>query len=252
MHNPWSKLATPEKKNPWAKGKVKLPVRKSPTTVNGTAVDITEQKQLPSGKPSLAGLKKPKPAPGGKLSQLAKKKEKPLPKKQNARDFYEGGVLFWNAAVTGDTGVGYRNGVRRPIGTVDVSNGDKTYTLHNRYGSWMHDIEQGEGMMAEPARVAIWLGLKMNQVTMAMLLTRRFEAELKQDGIKTVHQQRADIERAEAEARKRTKKPTAKELEKAVDAVIKTVAVPITKPKSSGKLSGIKKDKKANPWSRSK
>jgi hypothetical protein len=71
----------------------------------------------------------------------------------------------------------------RPYGTVDVTNGDQTYTLHNRYGSWMHDVWNGNGAAAEPARVAAWLGIIMSQAEMGQKLTQRFEAELKKQGI---------------------------------------------------------------------
>lgn len=59
---------------------------------------------------------------------------------------------------------------------VDVSNGDATYTLHNRYGSWLHDID-GEGRMAEPVRVARALGTGMSQLEVSQALGERVARE---------------------------------------------------------------------------
>lgn len=152
-------------------------------------------------KVSLKGLARDNGKKPGKLAGL--NKPKPLPKKQSKRDFYHNGVLFWNAKILGEITKGYRDGVSRPFGSVDVSNGDKTFTLHNRYGSWMADIRAGE-VMAESARVAKALGINMSQAEMSRALATRFEAELKEQGVPTVHQQRVRVEEAAKIARART------------------------------------------------
>lgn len=135
-------------------------------------------------KPSLAGLKR-----------------KPLPKRQNKRDFYHEAVLFWNAKILGEVTKGYRDGVSRPYGSVDVSNGDTTYTLHNLYGAWMCDVDGAT--MAEPALIASWLGISMGQVEMHRQLQARFEAELKAEGITTLADQRRAVEENQRVARSR-------------------------------------------------
>lgn len=137
------------------------------------------------GKPSLAGLKK-----------------KPLPQKQTKEDFYSGGLLYWNATVTNgvkEIEIAFEPKPVRPVGTVDVSNGDQTYTFHNRYGSWMADV--GEGRMAELARVANMLGTNMGQVEMYHHVRDRFEAELKVKGYLTIEQQQRKIEERAATQR---------------------------------------------------
>lgn len=139
----------------------------------------------------------------GKLS-LASVVKKPLPKKQNKRDFYSGGVLFWNAKHLGDLTSGYRDGVSRPYGSVDVSNGDQTYTLHNMYGSWMADMG---ALMAEPARIASMLGIHMDQMEMFHCLQTRFLAELKYLRVPTVQDQRRRVEEVQKARRARASKP---------------------------------------------
>ena len=49
--------------------------------------------------------------------------------KKSKLDFHRGGIRYHNVQQY----EGYW--------TVDVSNGDITYTFHNRCGSWMHDIQ---------------------------------------------------------------------------------------------------------------
>jgi hypothetical protein len=150
------------------------------------------------------------------------------PKERVKEDFRIGGVLFSGAEILGQITVGHRDGMFRPYGTVDVTNGDQTYTLHNRHGSWMHDV-WGENRMAEPARVANWLGLQnMGQLQMSQALSRRFELEMKKQGVLTPHQQRTKLDEQAAAARKRTPKPAAKE----------TTAVT---PKKKLTLKGLKK-----------
>ena len=81
------------------------------------------------------------------------------PKPRVKEDFRVGGILFSGAEIGGQLiTAGYKDGMYRTYGSVDVTNGDLTYTLHNRCGSWMHDMWDSS-MMAEPARVAYWLGI---------------------------------------------------------------------------------------------
>jgi hypothetical protein len=131
------------------------------------------------------------------------------PKPRVSEDFRIDGVLFSGAEITGEVTAGYQDGMSRPVGSVDVTNGDQTYTFHNRYGSWMHNLWQGGGKMAEPARIAATLGIGMTQAQMSQALTKRFEAELKKQGVLTTHQQRNKLEAQATESRKR--KPTPKE-----------------------------------------
>jgi hypothetical protein len=195
--NPWIRKAKP-------KGKLSL--------LGGKAKDNGKAPV----KPSLASLSKGEPTPTKpSLKTLTGVKhvdtERPYqePKPRVKEDFRVDGVLFSGAEITGQFTAGYRDGMFRPIGTVDVTNGDLTFTMHNRYGSWMHDVWRGGGVMAEPARVAAWLGVhSMSQAAMSSALSRRFEAELKKQGVLTTHQQRARVDAAAAEARKRPAKPT--------------------------------------------
>ena len=129
------------------------------------------------------------------------------PKPRVKEDFRVGGLLYSGAEVLGEITAGHRDGITRPYGSVDVTNGDITFTFHNRFGSWMHDVWEGGGVMAEPARVIEWLGVDVHHVDLQHAMTRRFEAELKKQGILTPHQQRAKLDADAAEARKKTKPP---------------------------------------------
>jgi hypothetical protein len=191
--NPWSRKA---KRKPSLKGLAKTngeaPVKPSLASLTkGKSTEVTT-------KPSLRKLVSSEP--------IAVERPYQEPKERVKEDFRVGGVLFSGAEITDKVSVGHRDGTFRSVGTVDVTNGDQTYTLHNRYGSWMHDV-WGTANMAEPARVAAWLGINMSQLDMCQLLTKRFEAELKKQGIPNKQQQRAKIEADAAKARKRTKQP---------------------------------------------
>ena len=195
MANPWSRTKK--------KGKLNLLAKKD---TNGKA----------PVKPSLAALAKGKPPETFKPKPSLRKlvdpeavEERPYqaPKPRVKEDFSINGVLFSGAEVIGSALAGYKDGMFRPYGTVDVTNGDQTYTLHNRYGSWMHDVWNGNGAAAEPARVAVWLGILMDQRQMGEALSQRFELELKKQGIPTLHQQRIRLENEQAAARKRTREP---------------------------------------------
>lgn len=185
--------------NPWSRKAKKLSL-KGLAQANGKA----------PVKPSLAALPKGKPKPSLKAlvaSPVDEERPYQAPKPRRKEDFSVNGVVFSGAEITGEAVAGYKLGMTRPVGTVDVTNGNMTYTLHNRYGSWAHDVWHGDGSMAEPARVAAWLGITMSQLEMGQALSRRFELELKKQGIPTLHQQRIRLEAEAAEARKRTKQP---------------------------------------------
>jgi hypothetical protein len=91
----------------------------------------------------------------------------------------------------------YNGGDVRPWGTVHISNGDMSFKLHNRYGSWMCDVDH-DGRMAEPAAVARALGVNLSQLEVAQALTARWYAELKARGIPTPEER---IRMREEEAR---------------------------------------------------
>jgi hypothetical protein len=185
--------------NPWSR-KAKKPSLKGLAKTNGKALA-----NPPKGKPSLRKLV---------VNPVEEERPYQAPKPKVKEDFRVNGVLFSGAEVTGSALAGYRDGMFRPYGTVDVTNGDQTYTLHNRYGSWMHDVWNGNGAAAEPARVAAWLGILMSQAEMGQKLTQRFEAELKKQGIPTLHQQRVRLENDAAAQRKRTRNPEPTEVTK--------------------------------------
>ena len=217
-NNPWSRTAKP-------KGKLNLLAKRAST--NGKVAAKPSLAAITKGKPTdlegamrvtLAALVKDDPAKKVSLAAALGLKppvsERPYqaPKPRVAEDFRSGGVLFSGAEITGETTRGYKAGMSRAYGTVDITNGDQTYTMHNRNGSWMHDVWEGGGKMAEPARVAQWLGIDMSQIDISRALTRRFEAEMKKQGVLTTHQQRVKLDEQATLTRKRAaKKPPAKE-----------------------------------------
>lgn len=107
-------------------------------------------------------------------------------------DFTIDGIRYHNAHI--------HNRDDRPWGTISVSNGDKTYELHNRYGSWMCNLD-GDRHMAEPAAVARALGISMThpQLEVSQALTERYYRELKAQGVPTPEER---IRQREEEARK--------------------------------------------------
>jgi hypothetical protein len=107
-----------------------------------------------------AARKRSKPARRGKPRTKATAVPATSP-----HDFALAGVRFHNARQDGTTWL------------VDVSNGDRTVTLHNRHGSWMADVGNG-GSMAEPARVARQLGADMTQLEMGQALLDRVGREM--------------------------------------------------------------------------
>jgi hypothetical protein len=86
----------------------------------------------------------------------------------------------------------------RPWGTVQVSTGDFTFEFHNRFGSWMHDLDQN-GRMAEPAAVARHMGTSASQLEVCQSLTERFYRQLKAEGVPTPEER---IRQREEQARK--------------------------------------------------
>src|SRR3954470_20402459 len=197
MANPWSRKT---KRKPSLKGLAKTngeaPVKPSLASLTkGKSTEMTT-------KPSLKKLVSSEP--------IAVERPYQEPKPRVKEDFRVGGVLFSGAEVTGEMSGGYRDGMFRTVGTVDITNGDQTYTMHNRYGSWMHDV-WGSSRMAEPSLVASWLGIDVGPVEVSHALTRRFEAEMKKQGVPTTHQQRAQLEAQALATRKRSAKQPAKE-----------------------------------------
>jgi hypothetical protein len=149
-------------------------------------------------KPSLADLrarKQEQKAEGNGLAALRARKrlQKQQPTKRSKQDFAISGVRFHNVQQM----PGYW--------TIDVSNGDQTYTLHNRHGAWFHDIDHSGGRMAEPVRVAIALGTGMGQLEISQALTARLEAELKARGIPTREQRMRIREQEEAAKRRKNR-----------------------------------------------
>ena len=120
----------------------------------------------------------------GGLSALRKQR-----KMSSKLDFTLNGIRYHNAHI--------HNREERPWGTVSVSNGDLTFVFHNRYGSWMSDLDGGR--MAEPAKVAHAMGTNATQLEVALALTKRYYAELKTQGVPTPEER---IRQREEDARK--------------------------------------------------
>jgi hypothetical protein len=187
--------------NPWSRKTKRKPSLKRLAKTNGSAPVKPSLASLTKGephKPSLRGLVTTEP--------IVMERPYQEPKPRVKEDFRVGGILYSGAEITDKVTVGYRDGMFRTVGTVDITNGDQTYTMHNRYGSWMHNV-WGTNRMAEPALVAKWLGIEGASVEVSHALTRRFEAEMKKQGIPTTHQQRAQLDAQALAARKRTKPP---------------------------------------------
>ena len=147
-----------------------------------TLREIRERRAKQQGKPSLAELRARKQEEKTQTNGLAALRERKRmqkqsqPAKKSKADFNLSGVRFHNVQQYD----GYW--------TIDVSNGDKTYTLHNRCGAWFHDINGRDGYMAEPVQVAKALGTGMTQIEISQALMSRLDAELKLRGIPTREQ----------------------------------------------------------------
>lgn len=140
----------------------------------------------------------------GKARKKAKRKTNgPVPKRQalatlreaqdSRHDFIINGVRYHSPRFLGHIS-------ERPWGSVDISSGDKTYTLTNQFGSWMVPVP--DGYLREPAS----LGLG-SQLEVSTNLIARFDAFLRDEGIRTVAQKRAAQEVEEKAKRKRPIKP---------------------------------------------
>jgi len=161
-----------------------------------TLAELRARKQAEQPEPrpkTLAELRasKKKQAPPPKPKTLAEIKAAKQFKRSARLDFRRAGVKYHN--------VQQLNG----YWTVDVSNGDKTFTLHNRHGAWYHDVGH-EGRMAEPVRVARALGVSLSQLEISQALSYRLDRELKDRGIPTREQLlRQHEEEAKASRRKK-------------------------------------------------
>ena len=145
-------------------------------------------------KPSLADLRARKQEQKAKSNGLAALRERKQMKKSAKNDFSMDGLKFHN--------VQQMNG----YWTIDITNGDKTLTLHNRHGAWFHDYGQN-GAMKEPVVAARMLGVTgVDQIEICQSLMARLERELKARGIPTREQLiRQHEEEAKATRRKRNK-----------------------------------------------
>jgi len=163
--------------------------------------DVVAQRRAEREKPkTLAELRarklaekqpEPAPAPPKTLAELKRAKQA----KRSARlDFRRGGVKYHNVQQVD----GYW--------MIDVTNGDKTFTLHNRHGAWYHDVVDGHGRMAEPVRVARALGTDLTQLAITQALMARLDRELKDRGIPTREQLLRQREEEALAARRKARK----------------------------------------------
>ena len=178
--------------------------------------DVVAQRRAEQAKPkSLAELKARKQAEKTRpktLAELRAAKDKAKPEKpktlatlkqakqaqrSSKLDFYRGGIKYHNVQQLD----GYW--------TIDVSNGDKTYTLHNRHGAWFHSTGQ-ERRMVEPVAVARALGTDIGQLEISQALSARLARELKDRGILTREEQARKDEEDAKEARRLSRKAKAK------------------------------------------
>ena len=143
---------------------------------------------------ALADLKTEKPPEPTAPKTLAELKRAKQAKKSARLDFRRGGVKYHN--------------VRSVDGywLIDVTNGDRTFTLHNRNGAWYHDLVDGHGRMAEPVNVARALGTDLTQLAISQALMARLDRELKDRGIPTREQLLRQREEEAAAARRKARK----------------------------------------------
>jgi len=111
----------------------------------------------------------------GGLAALRKQREQRM-KLNSKLDFSVDGISYHDARI--------HNPEERPWGTVKISTGDVTFEFHNRFGSWMHNVNQ-DGRMAEPAAVARAMGTSASQLEVCQALTERYYKQLKAEGIPT-------------------------------------------------------------------
>jgi hypothetical protein len=143
--------------------------RKPVTTRQATAAELDPRTGRERKEAAAAKRRKPAAVPGDARGTLVRKRRKPTTKATakpvaSPHDFSIAGLRVHNARQ--ENGAWY----------VDLSNGDRTATLHNRHGSWMADV--AEGRMAEPVRVARALGItSMSNYEVAKLLLERVQRE---------------------------------------------------------------------------
>ena len=174
--------------------------RQKKRTKPKTLAELRAQKE-PSKPKSLAELRARKQAqmivaaPEKPDNSIAGIRARKLAAASAKRDVTIGGLRYHNVV--------QENGYWK----VDVTNNDKTFTLHNRYGSWMHDVEGRDGYMKEPAWVALALGTSVSQIDMAQNLITRVEKEMQARGIPTAEERARQREQeAIAERKKKRKK----------------------------------------------
>ena len=160
-----------------------------------TLAELRASKQAEQRPKTLAELRAAKQkAPDPRKNGLAALRAKKQAEKSSRLDFHMGGVRYHNVI---DHGGWW---------SIDVSNGDKTYTLHNRCGAWMHDVQGRDGWMVEPVRVARALGTDITQLAISQALSERLEREMRDRGIPTREELlRQHEEEAKVQRRKRRK-----------------------------------------------
>jgi hypothetical protein len=130
-----------------------------------------------------------KDARHGGLGALREQRKQRM-KLSNRLDFTVEGIRYHDARILNRDG--------RAWGEVSISTGDFTFVFHNRFGSWMHDLDQN-GRMAEPAAIARKMGTSASQLEVCQALTERWYKQLKAEGIPTPEER---IREREEQARK--------------------------------------------------
>jgi hypothetical protein len=150
---------------------------------------------------SLAELRKRKQAvkPPRSSGLAALRESKQRTPKRSKDDFHRAGVRFHNVQQYD----GYW--------TVDVSNGDKTFTLHNKHGAWYHDVQGRDRYMVEPVTVARALGTDMSQLEITQSVIHRLELELKARGLPTREQLLRQREEEAKQQRRKQRKHSGEE-----------------------------------------
>lgn len=176
-----------------------------------------------------ARRKKANAQKGGALARVKQRKTNgPVPEPETLaalgvhqeHDFMVNGVRYHSPRFLGRIN-------DRPWGSVDVTNGIKTYTLTNQFGSWM--MPDADGYLKEPAS----LGLG-GQLEVSTNLIARFDAFLRDMGIHTAADKRAMLAAEEKEKAKHER-----ERSKALEDKV------LAKRKRQGALAKLKKNKPA-------
>jgi hypothetical protein len=141
----------------------------------------------------LRAMKQTAPPPTVRTNGLAALRASKQAKKSSKLDFHRAGLRYHN--------VQQING----YWTIDVSNGDRTFTMHNRFKAWYHNVT-GSDRMAEPVQVARALGTQVSQLDISSALQARLYVELKDRGIPTpaelVHQRDEEAKAKRKQSRK--------------------------------------------------